>query len=127
VVSLDPFFEDASICAARYGRRYQKPVITVDAPYEGEVAALSDVIVIAGEFRGHHYTGRSIEDLFQAYRDNVDGVVIMTAGKGEIVYGTKNYELERFPAFSVDTVDTTGAGDSFRAWIVYGHLQNWGG
>lgn len=125
VVSLDPFFEDSSVQVARYGRKYQKPVITVDAPYEGDAAALSDVIVIAGEFRGQRYPGRSIEDLFQAYRDNVDGLVIMTAGKGEIIYGTRDSELKRFPTFSVDTVDTTGAGDSFRAGIVYGYLQSW--
>jgi len=32
---------------------------------------------------------------------------------------------KRFQPYSIQPVDTTGAGDSFRAGIVYGVLKNW--
>lgn len=124
VVSLDPFFDEASVEVARLAKKHGKPVVTVDPPYGEEIADLSDYLVIAGEFRNHRYPGRTVEELFQTYVANHDGMIIMTAGKGEILYGNKHGSA-RFPAFSVETKDTTGAGDSFRAGIVYGVLQGW--
>lgn len=125
VVSLDPFFEDASVKVARLAKKFGKPVVAVDAPYDSEVSALSDILVISGEFRGHKYPDRSLEELFQAYLNHNDGTIIMTAGKGEMLYGAKSSPAQRFPAFRVETRDTAGAGDSFRAGIVYGVLQGW--
>ena len=46
-------------------------------------------------------------------------------------WGTKGvlaWDGERFhyaPAFQVDAVDTTGAGDMFHAGFIYGFLQGW--
>lgn len=49
--------------------------------------------------------------------DSVEGVLV-TDGSGEISYCLGEYE-DKIQAFSVDTKDTTGAGDSFVAGVVH--------
>lgn len=124
-VMLDPFFEEASAEVARLAKRYNRPVITVDAPYDGEVASLSDYLVISGEFRGQRYPGVPLDELLNKYKSHTKGMTIMTAGKGELLFGAQNSPIQSFPSFKVETRDTAGAGDSFRAGIVYGVLQGW--
>jgi len=52
-------------------------------------------------------------------------VVIFTFGHKEIIYGARGEENKTFIPFEITPVDTTGAGDSFRAGIIYGLLKNW--
>jgi fructokinase len=53
-----------------------------------------------------------------AHRLNSIEGVLVTDGSGEISYCLSDYE-DKLPAFSVDTVDTTGAGDGFVAGFVH--------
>jgi sugar/nucleoside kinase (ribokinase family) len=39
--------------------------------------------------------------------------------------GFDGKDIVRSPGFSVDAVDTTGAGDVFRAGFIYGLIQGW--
>lgn len=41
------------------------------------------------------------------------------------MYGTGEEEFRSFVPFAIDPVDTTGAGDSFRAGIIFGFLKKW--
>lgn len=36
-----------------------------------------------------------------------------------------NGQIHKLPCFKVNVVDTSGAGDSFMAGFIYGHLQGW--
>ena len=53
----------------------------------------------------------------------VPTVAIKRGEKGAIAY--KGYERVEEKAIPSEVVDTVGAGDSFDAGFVYGHLQNW--
>jgi sugar/nucleoside kinase (ribokinase family) len=49
--------------------------------------------------------------------------VILTRGSEPLLYGRGQGEPQAFTPFSVNTRDTTGAGDGFRAGIMYAMLQ----
>ena len=51
--------------------------------------------------------------------------MIFTFGDTAIWYGRPNETAKTFQPYSIELVDTSGAGDSFRAGIVYGFLHGW--
>jgi sugar/nucleoside kinase (ribokinase family) len=46
-------------------------------------------------------------------------------GDDAILYGRKGAPAKQFTPLPVKMVDSAGAGDSFRAGVAYGLLQNW--
>jgi sugar/nucleoside kinase (ribokinase family) len=50
---------------------------------------------------------------------------VFTAGAEPIVYGTAGVAPRRLDPFRADVKGTLGAGDAFRAGLVYGVHQNW--
>ena len=50
-------------------------------------------------------------------------LVVTLGAEGSVV--AVGVEQRRVPAFSVRAVDTTGAGDVFRAAVIYGLLERW--
>jgi sugar/nucleoside kinase (ribokinase family) len=51
--------------------------------------------------------------------------VIFTFGNDLFWYARPDETIKSFQPYSIDPVDTTGAGDSFRAGVVYGFLNGW--
>ena len=125
VVNLDPFFKEESLAVSKICHDLNKPYITVDCKYTDEIAVNAAVVVIAGEFRNNCYPGIAPETLFAQYLEAVTGWVVFTSGSSEILYGRKGQTVRRFQPYAIQPADTTGAGDSFRAGIVYGVLKNW--
>jgi sugar/nucleoside kinase (ribokinase family) len=56
-------------------------------------------------------------------RNIVPTVVAKLGGEGAAVQ--QGEQFAQHPVLPVQVVDTTGAGDSFDAGFVYGHLQGW--
>ena len=57
-------------------------------------------------------TGQSAQDL------GVDIVIVTKGGEGSVLYS--NGEEQTVPAFEVEVVDTTGAGDTFTGYVLAG-------
>jgi sulfofructose kinase len=112
--------------AARIARAHGIPVtVDIDSVYAGfdEVLPYVDYLIASSEFPAH-WTG--IEDPFQALeaiqKRHQVRVVAMTLG----AHGALALENGRFvysPAFVVNCVDTTGAGDVFHGAFCYAVLQ----
>ncbi|MDP4089371.1 MAG: carbohydrate kinase family protein, partial [Bacillota bacterium] len=51
------------------------------------------------------------------------GLVIFTFGSEEIFYGRKGGNINRMRPYKVEVKSTLGAGDTFRAGVVYGVLN----
>lgn len=70
-------------------------------------------------------TQRKSPDEALLYLSGVCPTTVMKCGErgGKVIYGTRNF-LSVGP-IRVDVVDTVGAGDSFDAGYIYGHLQGW--
>lgn len=92
--------------------------------FTDDILHLADYPIVSEKF-AHTFFGNS------QHRKNVlklldfGGTIagITLGPKGSVI--AKDGEVFKIPAFSVQAVDTTGAGDLFHAGCMYGILQNW--
>lgn len=125
VVCLDPFFKEASSRVAELAYGAGIPVVTVDCQYDDRILRHTSAVVIADSFIRDNYDEGQIEDLFREYQRSTGGLVIFTFGDAAIWYARPDETVKTFQPYSIDPIDTTGGGDSFRAGIVYGFLKGW--
>ena len=124
---LDGLMADVSLHAAAKARESGIPVM-LDAGRlrRGmlEIAALSDYIVASEEFARDLKWRLTAAELAKRRAELGCKVLTVTLGeRGSISVSDKR--LLRVPAFTVETVDTTGAGDVFHGGFIYGLLQKW--
>lgn len=124
-ICLDPFFKDASSMVAAIAAGEGIPVITVDCRHDDPLLRHASAVVIAESYLREHYAELAIEDVFAEYCRHCPGLVIFTFGDRDIWYGQSGEPVSTLRPFSIDAVDTAGAGDAFRAGVVYGFLQEW--
>ena len=117
----------AATQAARYARDAAIPtVLDVEKVRPGISGLLQqiDVIIAAQDFptalTGHEDLGRALEAMVHQF---AVPVVCVTLGKEGSLAGCGGREI-RTPAFPVDCVDSTGAGDVFRGAFVAGCLRS---
>lgn len=93
-----------------------------DARLHGIIANL-DIFLPSVSELCHIMQQEKVEVALQQAADSMkDGIVVMKQGKaGAVAYGSDTYET--VSALSVNTVDTTGAGDSFNAGFLFGYAQ----
>jgi sugar/nucleoside kinase (ribokinase family) len=125
VVCLDPFFREASMRVAVLGSEAGIPVVTVDIRHGSPLLRYSSAIVISESFLCSEYPGRRPEEVFPSYQASSDGLVVFTFGAADTWYARRGQAIRTRKPYRVDAVDTCGAGDSFRAGIVYGYLHGW--
>lgn len=125
VVCLDPFFKDAASQAARIAFQAGVPVVTVDSRFDEPLLRHAAAVVIAESFIGENYSQLRLTDLFDKYQRATGGVVVFTFGDKAIWYAGPGDAITRLQPRRVEAVDTTGAGDSFRAGVAYGFLRGW--
>lgn len=125
IVSVDPPFQTESALVGNYATQLGIPFVSIDCSYKQALATEATVVIISGEFRQREYPEEQIENLFADYQRRAHGLVVFTVGDKEVLYGRRREECKRFRPYQVRVVDTAGAGDSFRAGIVYGLLQQW--
>ncbi|MBN1430159.1 MAG: carbohydrate kinase family protein [Anaerolineae bacterium] len=125
IVCLDPFFRDESMLAGRYATELGIPYVTIDCSPESGLATGAAATVISGEYRDREYPQTDLRELFKAYQTQAKGLVIFSAGSREILYGRKGEVIKTVAPFPVQTIDTAGAGDAFRAGVVFGLLKGW--
>lgn len=123
-IALDPFFGKESLLAAQLCRKYKKDYITIDCRWDNLIAQHSRVIVCSQEFLDREYPGSDYKKLLDKYRDVCQELIIFTFGSKDILYFSpkKGHQLT-FTPFAVKVLDTLGAGDTFRAGVVYGVLK----
>ncbi len=119
VAGVDPFFFEESTEAAHLCQKYGVDYATIDCRFESDVHAQSVVNVLSAEFLRSNYADWHIESLFAEYTRRTSGLVIFTFGAEDIWYGRDGRTVQQFRPFRVDVQSSLGAGDSFKAGVIY--------
>ncbi len=122
-VALDPFFPQSSAKVAALCQKHAKDYVTIDCKWDDPVAQNARVLIVSKEFLYGSYPAADYTQLYQQYCRVCRGLVIFTWGSRDLWYTAPGAETKTFAPFKIDVVDTLGAGDTFRAGIVYGLLQ----
>src|SRR3984893_8053889 len=125
---LDGHDTAAAIAAATWARTANIPVIAdLDDLYPGVDALLPliDYLItsldIPGRISGESDLRKSLPAVSSRYGARLAAATL--GHDGVLAYDGAQFQYA--PAFRVDTVDTTGAGDIFHAGFIYGLLQGW--
>lgn len=124
IVALDPFFQEESIQVSQICARLGKPYVTIDSPPDSEIHKNASAIVVSNEFIQNTFKDVEVNELFSRYTEASNGLVIFTFGSREILFGRTGEPMKSIKSFHVDVKSTLGAGDTFRAGVVYGLLNN---
>lgn len=125
---VDGFETAAAVQAASWAREAGIPVIAdLDEMYDGveRLATKVDYLVVSRDFPTRMTGERNLELALHKMRSRY-GCAVTAATLGQD--GVLAWDGERFylrPAYCVNVVDTTGAGDIFHAGFIYGLLQGW--
>jgi sugar/nucleoside kinase (ribokinase family) len=125
---LDGFFLPAAIQAARIARN-NRVLVSFDGGAGARLAGIDellplvDLLVVARQF-AFQASGRSDPtaagpELLRKYRPRE---IVITDGEAGCWYWDEQTSLHQ-PAFPVQVIDTTGAGDTFHGAYVYACLQ----
>jgi len=127
IIHLDGHEPEAGLAAAKWANEADIPV-SLDAgsvrPGIDELIRRVDILITSSLF-AVDYTGET--DPMAAARKMLCGrtrIAGVTAGEHGC-FCTDGMVEEHVPAFKVDVVDTTGAGDVFHGAFVYAQLQGW--
>ena len=105
------------------GKRRGLRVVFNPSPFSPELCALDLsglYALVLNETEAAEWTGAELapEDAAKALADKGVAVVILTLGAKGLVWRTKEGESGAVPAFRVEAVDTTGAGDTLAGYAV---------
>lgn len=125
---VDPAFGETTLAVARAAGRLEIPLATCDTPPDGELAKLSQAVVVSNEFLQRDFPTAVADDiareaLLRRYLESCPGLVVFTSGSGRILFGRSGTGPCGMDPFQVDVVDSAGAGDSFRGGLAYALLQ----
>ena len=134
IVAVDPAFGEATLAVARAATAASRPVATYYARHDSELAGRAAALVISTEYLRREYPAAAADEderagLFARYLEHCPGLVVFTAGARPLWWGRAHRQppgqRHQLAAFQVKAVDSAGAGDSFRAGLIYGMLQGW--
>ena len=124
VAAIDPFFLEETQAAAELCVKHNKPFVTIDCRHDSYLHKHCAVNVVSKECtESEQYKGKNIEEIYELLTNNTDGLVIITRGEKEMIYGRKGQPMKKMLPFSVEVKSTLGAGDTFKAGCVYGLLH----
>lgn len=124
VAAIDPFFVEATQAVAELCVKHQKPYVTIDCRHDSFLHQHAAINVVSKECTSSYlYEGLSLEEIFEMLVATTEGLVIITSGENDMLYGRKGEPMKRMKPFSVEVKSTLGAGDTFKAGCVYGLLH----
>ncbi|MEZ4770426.1 MAG: carbohydrate kinase family protein [Caldilineales bacterium] len=126
LLSVDVYGQAERDEAARLARALGRTVVSADAIWPNyPLAGLSDIIVISRDFLTSYFPGVYIYDHALELQAVGAGSVVVTHGQKPVLVVDQHGRPSTVEPFPVRAVDTTGAGDVFKAAVIYGHLQGW--
>jgi sulfofructose kinase len=118
----------AAVVAAGWAREAGVPVVAdLDDLYPGIEALIEkvDYLITSRDIPGRLTGGTDLRRSLQMLRSKFGGHLAAATLGHEGVLAWDGARFHYAPAFRVNPVDTTGAGDIFHAGFIYGLLQGW--
>jgi sugar/nucleoside kinase (ribokinase family) len=124
MVAIDPYFKVEAPIIAKWCVKHGKPYVTIDCKYEDFLTQNAEAVIISHELRDQAYPEANMTEIFEKYLDHCKGLIIFTFGSDELWFGRKGQSIQKSKPYKIKPVDTTGAGDTFRAGIMYGLMKS---
>lgn len=125
VAGIDPYFMEETQAAAELCVKHGKPFVTIDSCHDSYLHQHCAVNVVSKECtNAEQYKGKSVEEIYSLLTETTDGLVIITRGEKEMLYGRKGQPMKKMKPVPVEVKSTLGAGDTFKAGCIYGLLHN---
>lgn len=124
VAGIDPFFMDETLQAAKLCVKHKIPYVTIDCPHTDYLHQNAAINVVSKECLSEHYKGESKETVFEKLISTTDGLVIITTGHNDMIYGRKSTGMHTMPVIKTEVKSTLGAGDTFKAGCIYALLHS---
>ncbi|MGC4094528.1 MAG: PfkB family carbohydrate kinase [Polyangiaceae bacterium] len=121
-LAIDPYFGDSSERAARLALDAGRPYVTIDCAPASALHRGAAATVVSREYRKSHYPHHPDEALLSEYAAGSSGLTIFTAGSQPILFARRGQAPRMLAVKPVRVISTLGAGDVFRAGVVYGVL-----
>jgi sugar/nucleoside kinase (ribokinase family) len=125
VAAIDPYFGSSSEAAARVASGAGVPYVTIDCPHDRYLHRNAAATVVSGEYWRPTYPGKTVGEVISAYAEQSAGLTIFTAGNGQILCARRGKPVLAVEPYQVEVMSTLGAGDTFRAGVVFGVLKGW--
>lgn len=122
---IDPCLGEQSVNAAEYCHQHQIPYVTLDCESDSMLHRYSEATILSGEYIDEHYPHQTRDEVLSLYAKESSGVTVITAGAGEIRFKRGDQPIEAFSPPKIQVVSTLGAGDTFRAGMIFGVHQGW--
>ena len=117
----------ATLQAARWAREAGRQVVLDPAQPYAQIRAILPYVtvpIVPEQWAREWLPGQPPQAAAQALHQAGAETAIVTLGeRGAVVCSAAG--LRAYPAFAVDVVDTTGAGDAFHGAFMYALLQDW--
>lgn len=118
VMLFDGHQANVSLELIRQSRQYEIPtILDAGSLHTGTRRLMSQVdYLAASEKFARQYTGQNDPEIALQQMSNLAPVVIITLSERGLLW-SRHGQFGQLPAFKVDTVDSTGAGDAFHAGL----------
>lgn len=129
MIHLDGNHMDLNMEIVKYCRQNSDAVISLDGgniPYDqvNEILPYVDIFIPDDKSTLNMLGSVSFEEACRIFYGKGPKIVCITLGdKGSILYDGESFNS--VPAYKVDVMDTTGAGDNFHGAFLYGYLEKW--
>lgn len=124
VAAIDPYFQEETRAVAELCKKYGKPYVTIDCCHDSFLHQNCAINVVSKECTNvGQYQGKTLEEVYDLLTSTTDGLVIITCGENDMLYGRKGQPMKKMKPFSVEVKSTLGAGDTFKAGCTYGLLH----
>lgn len=123
MVVLDSILDGAAVAVARQAQARHIPVCASDVRADSLFAPLCTLVINSTDLTD--WIGDRKQTAPERLLDAGVQTMIETAGAQGCSLLTADGSAFHQPAFAVEAIDTTGAGDAFRAGIVHGTLRGW--
>ena len=123
LLSVDPFL-GPSLDAARQAREEDIPVFSIEITEQHPLAELCQIVVLSRGFLRRHDCGDYEDVAVGLLKSGVQTVLVTQGAEGVSVFKEDGSTFHQ-QAYPVQVEDTTGAGDAFRAGLIYGYLKGW--